>query len=317
MDDPKIPLGPEASRGYNGPLIEYHAFDNTMYVGDVAIKSDGLIPTGNRKWHSNRRRVDYVQYNKTTHTLSIYSVHDYNELIIVNVETGIVLFYHNIGTAFSAVPVINHDTSNTVYFHRHHLYVIPHGESHLPPCDTYHEFTQIERGKAPSKPLGSLTLSVLTPSPDDYLNPDFSKLTDYGKMSFSGVEETSSLTGSKTMVVARTTCYTSILDFKEGPKGPNEYECKVVLGLLPNKSTSHFTISSCSSYLIWCEVKTLNFDYVVMCFTNVRIHYVHLGRTEEAPLFTVEGRVESLKFSENGSAVVAVLKNRTEICPLF
>jgi len=256
--------------------------------------------------HGYSRKINYIKYDPETKMLSIYTSTHSHILIIINVNTFKIEFYHNIGLGFGAIPVNIPEV--TAYFYRDRFFLVPHHDKHcLTKCKTRDTFTT-RVSSIISKPKGNLILSVLEPPPDKYLAPDFNTGTNEATRANVSVNKTFSVDGdtigTRILVGVTNRNYTSILVIED------KYKCDVLVGLLPTHA-KNFTLSPCNNFLIWCEVN------------EVMIHYVEMNYTEEAPLFTVDLRVEieSLKFlvKDGSSRVVAVLKDGSEVmsAPLF
>ena len=292
---------------YTGPQIKYlkhpsyssngrNRYNDEIWVDGECVKFcvDEEHPS-----FGYSRRIIYIIFDPVTKMLSIFTRTYSLVLIIINVETGRIVFYHHIGEAFDAVPVKIPQV--TAYFHRDRFFLVPHHENHcLTPCKTLDKFTTRDGPTHTSKPKGDLILSEFTPPPNEYLDPNFSTWTNYGTRTLAGVEETFTVDGdtivTRTLVGVRTRKYTSILAIDK-----YKYECNVLVGLHPPHA-KNFTMSPCGHFLIWCEVNA------------VMIHYVNADFT--APLFTVGGKgkveINNLTFSEDGREVVAVLEDGTE-----
>ena len=295
--------------GYTGPPIKYckhtypskeYDFNDEIWVDDTRVKF--CIESEEWPSHGRERSIINILFDPVTKMLSIFTRTYSLVLIIINVETHIIVFYHHIGEAFDPIPV--QIPKVTAYFHRDRFFLVPHHENHcLTPCKTLDKFTTRD-GPINSKPKGDLILSEFTPPPNEYLDPNFSTWTNYGTKTCARVNETFSVDGdtivinTKTLVGVRNRNYTSILVIDN-----YNYECNVLVGLLPPHA-KNFTLSPCGQFLIWCEVNA------------VMLHYVNADFTQEAPLILVDGKgkveIESLTFSEDGRKVFAVLEDRTE-----
>jgi hypothetical protein len=287
---------------YTGPQIKFLPYPSNGDGNDAIWVNDKCVKFCRDKeeypGYGYSRSINNIIFDPVTKMLSIFTRSYSHILIIINVNTFTIEFYHNIGLGFCAIPVKIPEV--TAYFHRDRFFLVPHHNKHcLTKCKTRDKFTT-RVSSIISKPKGNLILSVLEPPPDKYLAPDFNTWTNEGTRASASVNKTFSVDGdtigTRTLVGVINRNYTSILVIED------KYKCDVLVGLLPPHA-KNFTLSPCDKFLIWCEVNA------------VMIHYVEMNFTVEAPLFTVDGRIESLKFSvkDGSSSVVTMLKDGSEV----